>query len=384
MTQRLYPIPGGSLRIRTVLECMPLDDLLGFAARTNPRRPFLFVSKVLGRHIPCRPSRMRATYRLLAEGLADTPGPVWTIGMAETATGLAAGVVDTLAREYARADVCFHHTTRMPLDLEPLAVFCESHSHAQSHLLYGPLPSVADAFRETRTLVLVDDEISTGRTLEQLARRVLAYLPRIERVAVVTLANWLDPASRRGIEGGLRRSGGPLIATSWHTLLDGSFAFEPGVDFRLGALPANVEAASAPQWARADLGRRGVAVPRGGFPWPTVALDGLDRNRPVAVVGTGECAFVPFLLGEALEAAGYVATVQCTTRSPVQVGGAIAASLLCPDPYGQGVGYYLHNPPASQCLGVTVSERDPGYPPVTAAGDWIHVRVPEPRPQGGG
>ena len=32
-----------------------LKDLLGFAQRINPKRAFLFVSKVLGRHIPVAP-----------------------------------------------------------------------------------------------------------------------------------------------------------------------------------------------------------------------------------------------------------------------------------------------------------------------------------------
>ena len=383
MTARVYAIPGGFLHIHTLLERMPLDALLGFAARTNPRRPFLFVSKVLGRHIPCRPSFMRETYRLLAQDLADAPGPLWTIGMAETATGLAAGVADTLARAHGRADVSFHHTTRMPLNLKPLAEFCEAHSHARSHLLYGPHSWLVGAFRHTRTLVIVDDEISTGRTLAELAERTLPSMPHVERVAIVTLANWLDPESRQAIEVRVRRDGSALT-TSWHTLLAGTFAFEPNADFHPGTMPANVEATGAPQWAREDLGRRGIAVPRGGFPTPAIDLDGLEPDRPIAMVGTGECAFQPFLLAESLERTGYRVTVQCTSRSPVQVGGAIAATLPCPDPYGQSVGYYLHNPPPQRCLGVSVSERDCGQPPVVAAGDWLHCRVPDPpqRPSG--
>lgn len=36
-----------------------LDDLLSFAERINPKRAFLFVSKVLGKHIPVAPSVMQ-------------------------------------------------------------------------------------------------------------------------------------------------------------------------------------------------------------------------------------------------------------------------------------------------------------------------------------
>ena len=379
MTARKYTIPGGYLYIDTDIEQMPIDDLLGFAARSNPRRPFLFVSKVLGRHIPCRPGLMRETYRLLTQDLADVPGPVWIIGMAETATGLAAGLADTLARTCGRSDVSIHHTTRMPLDLEPLAQFSESHSHAPSHLLYPPHPVLEDTFRATRTLVLVDDEISTGKTLAELAIRVLPYLPNLDRVAIVSLVNWLNLVSRQGIENGLH-CGSQCTETSWHALLEGTFRFEPDAAFRRGDLPANVEATSVRQWARDDLGRCGVAVPRGGFRAPMIDAGNFTQGRPVAVVGTGECAFQPFLLAEALELAGHMVTMQCTSRSPVLIGGAIEATLICPDPYGQSVGYYLHNPPSRHCVGVSVSERDCGGPPVVTGGDWLHCRVTDPLP----
>ncbi len=51
----LYPIAirAGDLLIETHREDMPLEALLDFASRQNPKRGFLFVSKVLGRHIPC-------------------------------------------------------------------------------------------------------------------------------------------------------------------------------------------------------------------------------------------------------------------------------------------------------------------------------------------
>ncbi|MDO5769772.1 MAG: phosphoribosyltransferase domain-containing protein, partial [Psychrobacter sp.] len=70
-----------------------LDDLLGFAQRINPKRAFLFVSKVLGRHIPVAPSTMRRAFTDLANmlpdhsGLNKLPEPILVIGMAETAVG---------------------------------------------------------------------------------------------------------------------------------------------------------------------------------------------------------------------------------------------------------------------------------------------------------
>ncbi|MDW2612034.1 phosphoribosyltransferase domain-containing protein, partial [Escherichia coli] len=73
----------------------PLTDLFDIAERRNPKRAFLFVSKVLGRHIPVSPQVMRNVYTQLAEQFLGTlDGPVVFIGMAETAVGLGAGVFD--------------------------------------------------------------------------------------------------------------------------------------------------------------------------------------------------------------------------------------------------------------------------------------------------
>lgn len=50
------------------------DELFGFAQRRNPKRAFLFVSKVLGRHIPVSPAVMRnATDTLAAQIPRDLP-----------------------------------------------------------------------------------------------------------------------------------------------------------------------------------------------------------------------------------------------------------------------------------------------------------------------
>jgi len=82
----------GTLTVTANTDQWSLDALFDIAERKNPNRAFLFVSKVLGRHIPVKPSVMRQVYNELAACLPDTlPGPVLMVGMAETAVGLAAG-----------------------------------------------------------------------------------------------------------------------------------------------------------------------------------------------------------------------------------------------------------------------------------------------------
>ena len=65
-----------------------LDDLLDFAERINPKRAFLFVSKVLGKHIPVAPSVMQRSYSDLASLVpTDLAGPICVIGIGRNSSG---------------------------------------------------------------------------------------------------------------------------------------------------------------------------------------------------------------------------------------------------------------------------------------------------------
>ena len=60
MSQLAHPmaveLEGGTLRLRLPEQQRTrLTELCGFASRQNPKRAFLFVSKVLGKHIPVKP-----------------------------------------------------------------------------------------------------------------------------------------------------------------------------------------------------------------------------------------------------------------------------------------------------------------------------------------
>lgn len=381
----VYPIHGGTLHIETTQERLPLDELLAFASRANPRRPYLFVSKVLGRHIPCAPSRMRETYRLLADALGDLPGPVWTIAMAETATGLGGGIAETLAQRRERADVVFHHSTRVPLAIAPMLEFSEPHSHAQAHLLYPPAEPLRGTFTAARTLVVIDDELSTGATVENLLGAVVPMMPALTRVCVVSLVDWLSARRRTRIADAVTAVASRVITVSWHALVTGAFDFVPEHRFRPGILPGNVvPRAHVAAPARDDLGRRGVLMPIEGLVVtpPTLAPSHGEGSAPIAAIGVGECALPSFLHAEALAAAGHPVTVQCTSRSPVRPGGAIAWSLGCEDPYHQGVGYYIHNPPDQNATWLVVSETGAGAPEAFGHGARHHMTAAALVPQG--
>jgi hypothetical protein len=330
---------AGTLRLRVDRAESGLSELCGFASRRSRKRGFVFVSKVLGKHYPVRPGRMAQTHRLLAAKLAHLPGPALLVGLAETATGLGQGVHEWWLRDTGRDDVLFVPTTRYRLR-HPVALgFEESHSHAVDHLVYQPAcPENLRLFREARTLVLVDDEISTGRTLANLAAAYRRLNPCLSSLHLVCLTDWLGAQRRDEVT---LRAGLP---TEVHSLLSGEYAFESNPAFDPGPIPdVSGRGDFKDDYLPADhqrLGSRELARPD---------LDGLVRAsgvRPgerLLVLGSGEFAYPPYLLARRLEAAGWDVHYQSTTRSPLMVDTDITSCLSFLDNYHDGIPNYLYN-----------------------------------------
>ena len=345
--ERTVRLDSGRLILSVAGSDWPLDRLCGFAARRNPRRGFLIVSKVLGRHVPARPAEMRRSLRDLAAKVPDDlPGPVLVVGLAETAVGLGHGLFEELHRRGMRGG--FLHSTRQVVDSPLLGRFQEPHSHASAHLLYRPAAFDLDA---VRSLILVDDEVSTGTTLLNLAGALIAALPRCEAIVVAALTDWSGSAA--WLE---RMPRAALCVSLLRGRLDWTPAAAPAEDGgfeaaagALGALPAG-----------GPFGRLGLAEP-GGFRLPDVDELALPPGSALRVVGTGEFTYPPFRLAERLEQAGHDVVVQATTRSPVRPGGAIGHALAFADNYGSGIGNFLYNAdPAEERLALICHETPPG------------------------
>lgn len=189
---------------------LAVEELFIMAARINKKRSFLFISKVLGKHLPINPKKGLAASALLAARymesvkgldcslresllnsfLKDAPfeqgrfipghiNPV-VIGFAETATALGHAFFDC----FEQAD--FFHTTREELiGRFPVITFEEEHSHATSHRCYIPL----ELIENEREVVLVDDEMTTGRTVLNIIRSIHAKFPR-KCYTVVSILDW--------------------------------------------------------------------------------------------------------------------------------------------------------------------------------------------------
>ncbi|MGP3591514.1 phosphoribosyltransferase domain-containing protein [Vagococcus sp. WN89Y] len=323
----------GTIQVTRRQGIYPLDELFDIAERRNPKRAFLFVSKVLGRHIPVPPSAMRQIYRQLASQFPATlAGPVLCIGMAETAVGLGAGVFDELRQQHP--DALYLTSTRHPVEGELLCEFKEEHSHATDHLIYLPdSAGMRRRVREARTLVLVDDEATTGNTFANLlsALQSTGKLEQLEQVFAVTLTDW----SADALPG---RCALPVTAIS---LVSGHWQWEPAPDAPVPVMPSvNVTSRGAvPITGKQSWGRLGMSAPAGDL---GRHISAAPAER-ILVLGTGEFVWEPFLLAERLEAQGASVLYSSTTRSPIATGFAIQSAIAFTDNYGLGIPNFVYN-----------------------------------------
>lgn len=326
-------IEAGELNVKVHQARRPLHELLDFASRQNPKRGFLFVSKVLGKHIPVQPSIMRGVYDELAK-LVNTGPTTYVVGMAETATGLGAGVADSLSR-LQNKPVYYQHTTRHKSDLPLWLSMDECHSHAVDHLLYEPHKSCRQGIVSARRLVLVDDEITTGRSLGLLASRLLAHLPMIDEVVIVSLVSWLDNQHRDVL---LELP----VPVRMVTLLDGTFDFFPDPDFKV-SLPDKVDTEVVTGPRHTEFGRYGMEMPYCG---PVPEIEGRNSLR---VIADGEHLYWPFLIAEKAEKQGRTVLFQSSTRSPVLSGGAIVHKTAFSVDH-RPIEHYIYNLPPTGAL----------------------------------
>ncbi|MDP3506765.1 MAG: phosphoribosyltransferase domain-containing protein [Candidatus Melainabacteria bacterium] len=358
---RRVELPTGVITVEVHDSFLPLDALCGFAARRNPKRGFLFVSKVLGKHMPVRPSLMLEVHEHLARQIpADLPGPVVMIGMAETATCLGQGVFEAFMRMSGREDLVFIHSTRYRVDRPAALEFLEEHSHAADHIMYLPEGKEAcELFENARSLVLVDDEASTGKTVVNLAKAFKARIPSLSQVVTAVITDWRGPVRTEATHAAMP------VPTQSIALLMGEYQF---------AAAAHLQHMEMPK-VSGNNGLKDELLPRNHGRFGTTdalalaphlvtqarQLAAEAAGQKVLVLGTGEFSFPPFHLAFCLEEMGVDVHFQTTTRSPVIAAAqsAIECGLTFADNYGDGIPNYLYNVSPAQYHQVLIAHETP-------------------------
>lgn len=339
LARHTVELEGGTLEVLTNSRTQLLE-LCGFASRHNPKRGFLFVSRVLGKHLPVRPSQMARTHTVLAAYLKAFVAPnTLFLGFAETATGLGAGVYEASVRLAPSHGLRFVQTTRYRFDA-PLALhFQEEHSHSTGHLLYEPKTG-QDALLAER-VVLVDDELSTGKTSLNFIKALQTINPNLRHVALVSLVNWMGPVRKQAIRDAL-----PGVSVEFVSLLHGEFSFTPRQGYVCPEMPiVDSNLTSKDALVPRSYGRFGEQTLHPHATGGALAKLNLDPARPVHVVGDGEFMHPPYLLADQLARKGFDVWFQSTTRSPILPGLDIAAKACFTDHYGEGIPNFAYNLP---------------------------------------
>ena len=301
-----------------------MEDVLRIAKRyRNTKRSYLLVNPLQAKHLPVEPATALELMETLGASLRQSyPSARLVIGFAETATAIGAVAAAQLA-----GDCLYVQTTRedCPGDRNWLE-FQEEHSHAVEQKLCGD--ALEAGLAATDTVILVDDEISTGKTILNMVEQMAARYPSLREKTMVaaSILNRVTPEQ----EARLRQAGivchclvrllqadydsqvarytveeAPLPPQwmpetpfqSW--TLPGSFDQNPRLGVRIGEYVAQCR-------KMADAFLQWVALPESGR---------------TLVLGTEECMLPSLILGQQLAQRLGSGAVRChaTTRSPIGV-----------------------------------------------------------------
>jgi len=193
-----------------------LEELFQMGARINPKRNFLFISKLLGKHLDVHPHIPKAAGHVLAslfleqqekqkmkslstllsfiqdpkdmENLNDLLNnqyelsePTLFIGFAETATGLGHAVFSAFSHAH------YIHTTRDEIEhMTSVFDFKEEHSHAVDHRCFLRDQQI---LKRAKHIVLIDDEMTTGKTSLNLISSLHTHYPG-KNYTILSLLDW--------------------------------------------------------------------------------------------------------------------------------------------------------------------------------------------------
>lgn len=376
------------------------QELFDMAMRINKKRSFLFVSKVLGKHLAVRPqvpiliSHLLAhrygevredllvettdlivkalkqgenffeTLQLIQKHPIQSKKSLRIIGFAETATALGHAFFDAFS-----GDVRYAHTTREQLiGQKPIITFEEEHSHASRHRLY----SAPDFFEGNVEVVLVDDEMTTGKTNQNIIRQLVKAFPHIKEYTLVSILDWRDEDNVRDlvelaqeleieihavsilqgqfkltIHEDLIETESLTKSTSQATVIEAQ-SFEEALSYDLRECQSvNEEGQSCEANYYMGTGRFGCTVvekeqymnrlqPIGN------ALKAMRMGKKSLVLGTGEFMYIPMVLATQM---GENVYYHSTTRSPIYAheDSTIYEKISFKSPEFQGVTNYLYN-----------------------------------------
>lgn len=370
---------------------IPEDRLFCLGKRdNNPKRSFLFISKLLGKHLAVTPDVVKATGFMLAslkygfenneylncikDGICPNyakyalDDDVLVIGFCETATALGMSVAAAIEGSYY---LC---TTREPIIGVPeLLTFEESHSHASTHHMFSNAISLNDFSR----VILVDDEISTGKSLLHLMEQISAQSNNIQEFSILTILDWRNEEQKSKFAEFGEAHG---VKVNVYSLVSGYLDIEENILVYYNAWNDNIDATCAVQNLCAfprlsigtNLGKIDYLTHTGllGITYKDIcSIEAYAQDaaikiskdlgtsaRSILVLGHGENIYIPSRVASALQSLGYETEFKTTSRTPIYKDGDIIRSI---DRFViANVEYHFYNKPNAENKDVVVMLSD--------------------------
>lgn len=354
----------------------------------NPKRDFLFVNTVQGKHIPCSPDDTIKMCKELAKLInpAVKGEKLLVIGFCETATAIANIVADNL-----NTNSYVIQTTREDIGEKgkQLLTFEEEHSHATTQRLMtyansgctgtcgcggacGSNCKCKDTqsldFNDYTYVLFIDDEISTGRTILNFINAFRKTSSVELKFGVASICNWQSDENREKFN---------AEGIETFSLLSGKLV---GEDTKMFRHDSNIELNDSNDYFNLDdsdyanmtprISMEGVTGIRASSKFAGIKLFEYERlghkakadmtdmygifrsfHRNICtnirVIGTEEFMYWPIKIAEMLEKNGFSVKVQNTTRSSIDsIKGSklgITSKFIVPSVYDDNRVNYLYN-----------------------------------------
>ena len=356
-----------------------LNQLIEIGKRSNnAKRNFLFISKLLGKHIEVRPDMCKAAGHLLAslkypelrsEKIIDyvkgenvdikyelnktvtQASKILVIGFAETATGLGMAVASKIK------DCIYQTTTREPItDVKNLLSFEEEHSHATTHKFYSLLDYDLNDFDE---IILVDDEITTGNSMLNLITELI-NICSVRKYSILSILDWRDDTFVEKYKDFATTNN---VSINVYSLLSGQISIDNFDVYTDNSEPIEITQKTSniidmiDEFNKVELntqfgkqqylkntGRFGVKqnhienIEMHAKNLANKINDVIDSNEKILVIGHGENIYIPSRIASYINANVMFKT---TTRSPIFCDGNIIKTKY--KFIDRGVTYFLYN-----------------------------------------
>lgn len=294
-----------------------IDELLKIAKRfNNKKRSYLLVNPLQGKHLPVSPSSALEMMKTLGDKLAKKfPDCKLVIGFAETATSIGA----TVANSFGENCIYIHTTRENFSDENNFINFLEEHSHAPEQKLF--CDKLDERVNNTSSVIFVDDEISTGKTLRNIISQLKFRYPALKnkKISVASVINRLTSENEKFFEeenisceylikpdekiidvSDFKISAPKILNPSKETsekifFEKAKFFFNPRFGVRIGDYIKELK----------NFGER--------------ILNFVDKNDSVLILGTEECMLPAIIAGKILEENNFEVVTHSTTRSPIGI-----------------------------------------------------------------